>query len=262
MLKYAVVCLALWVGLLGLPVKADLGFINLSKEQFEDISKDLAANFSHRSVSGAASLGATFGVEVNIFAASTSSSRLSNLSKASGGGDLPNLYNAGLMAGVSIPFGLTFEGMLLPSLDQDGVKFSGNSLGLRWLINDVVPVLPINLALRLNQSISTFGFTQNTSGVNGKVDSETKVQEVGLYLSPKMPVVEPYVGVSYVSANSSMDFVGTGSFFTVGNSQSASFGSTKTVLGLSVLVPFFSFGVEYVNLFGTSGYGLKLGMSF
>ena len=262
MRKFYTYGLSVLVGCLSLPAMANLGFSSLSNAQFEEISKDLAANFSHRSVSGAASLGAVFGMEVNIFAASTSSSRLNDLSKSSGGGALPNLFNGGLMAGVSVPFGITFEGLLLPSLKQDGVKFSGNSLGIRWRMNDVIPVLPVNLALRLNQSQTQFGFSQNLSTVNGTVDSDIKVQEVGLYLSPKMPIIEPYAGLSYVSVKTSMDFVGTGSFFSVGNSNSASFGGTKTVLGLSVLIPFFSFGVEYVSLLGTSGYGLKLGMSF
>lgn len=241
---------------------ANFGFANLTQEQFDKIARDLGANFSHRSVSGAASMGKIFGFEANVFAAQTASPNMNDLSKSSGGGELPNLYNAGLMVGVSVPFGFTFEALVLPSLDSGGAKFSGNSLGLRWLMNDLVPILPINLALRLNQSQTSFGFEQNVSGVNGKVDSSTRVQEVGLYLSPKLPIIEPYVGVSAVSLSSDMEFTGTGSFFTVGNKLSSSSSSTKTVVGLSVWLPFFTLGLEYSNLFDTSGWGFKLGTNF
>jgi hypothetical protein len=50
--------------------------------------------------------------------------------------------------------------------------------------------------------------------------------------------------------------------FSAGNSASVKVSGTKMVAGVSVQLPFFSVGVEYQNLFGTSGYGGKLGISF
>jgi len=131
-------------------------------------------------------------------------------------------------------------------------------------MNDLVPVLPVNLALRLNQSSSKFGFTQNLGGgYSGDFKSKTTVQEVGVYLSPKLPVVEPYVGIGAVNADGDLSFSGPVSIFQGGGTTSSSkISSTKMVAGLSVQLPFFSFGIEYQNLFGTSGYGLKLGLSF
>jgi hypothetical protein len=199
-----------------------------------------------------------------LVAGSTGSSRLSNISTQSGGGELKNILTGGLLLGVSVPFGFTFEYLGLPSLNNNGFTFNGNSLGVRWLMNDLIPVLPVNLALRLNQSSSKFGFTQNLGGgFSGDFTSKTTVQEVGLYLSPKLPVVEPYVGVGMVSAKGDLSFTGPISIFQGGGTNvSTDISSTKMVVGLSVLLPFLSFGLEYQNLFGTSGYGAKLGMSF
>ncbi|MCS6837833.1 MAG: hypothetical protein NZ480_03205 [Bdellovibrionaceae bacterium] len=246
---------------------ANLGFQNIGEAELRDITQDLAANFSHRSITGAKSLGSVFGFEANLVGGMTTSSRIDKISKNSGAGGLANLYTAGLLLGVSVPFGFTFEGLLLPSLSSSQFNFGGYSVGVRWLMNDLVPVLPINLSLRYNWSSTRFGFNQNLGGgLTGEIKSDTSVQEIGLYLSPNLPLVEPYLGVATVSSRGSLEFTGTGNIFntsfSVSNSASTTVSSTKTVIGLSLLMPFFSFGVEYVTLFGTSGYGLKLGVSF
>lgn len=245
------------------PVFANLGFSNLTDSDVKQITRDLGANFSHRSVSGASSLGAIFGVEAVLVAGSTASSNINELSVRSGGGELKSIATAGLLLGVSVPFGVTFEYLGLPNFEVAGARFSGNSVGLKWQMNDVIPILPVNLSLRLNNSTSTFGFTQDLGGgLNGDVSSDTTVQEASLYFSPKLPFVEPYVGLGMVSAKGSMSFTGNNSIFTVGNSASATVSGTKMAAGVSVQLPFFSFGLEYVTLFGTTGYGAKLGVSF
>jgi len=242
---------------------ANLGFTNLTEAQSKDITRDLAANFSHRSVTGASSLGSLFGFEAVLVAGSTGSARLSDLSTAAGGGELRNIATVGALVGISIPFGFTFEYLALPSVNTNGANFSGNSLGVKWLMNEVIPVLPVNLALRLNNSSSEFGFSQNLGGgFSGDFRNETKVQEISLYFSPKLPVVEPYVGLGLVSATGAMTFSGSSSMFGLSNSRSVAISGTKMVAGLSIQLPLFSLGVEYQSLFGTSGYGGKLGISF
>lgn len=239
---------------------------SISSDDLKGITKDLGANFSHRSVSGAANMGAVFGFEAVALVGTTKSSSLSALSEASGGESLGTLAHAGALLGVSIPFGLTFEYIMFPSVTTSGAKISGNSMGLRYQMNGLIPILPVNLALKLNRSSSSFEFSQNVNGINGTVLNETGVDEVGLYLSPKMPVVEPYIGFSMLSAKGDLTFTGTGTLFdaalTTSNKASATVSGTKTVVGLSVWLPLFSVGVEYANLLGTSGYTAKLGMSF
>lgn len=245
---------------------ASTAFQNLTTDDLKKINNDLSANFSHRSVTGAASLGVAFGLEAVAIVGSTNTPNLSEVSVASGGGELKSIATAGVLLAASIPFGITFEYMLLPSLNASGITLSGNSMGVRWLMNDLIPILPVNLALRLNSSNAKFGFSQNINSVNGSVNSQTGVNEVSLYLSPKLPVVEPYVGIGLLTGQGKMDFTGTGTIFnstvTTGNSAQTNLSSTKMVAGVSIWLPFLSLGVEYVNQFGTSGYGAKFGISF
>lgn len=245
---------------------ASTAFQNLTTTDLENITKDLGANFSHRSVTGAASMGAAFGFEATLVAGSTASPEINRISLNSGGGAVENLASVGALLGVSVPFGVTFEYLLTPSFNASGSTFAANSYGIRWLMNDLIPILPVNLALRLNQSSVDLSFEQDVNSVTGKVESKTGVTEISVYLAPKLPVIEPYVGVGMVTGKGNLSYTGTSTIFdtqlTVGNQAEASVSSTKMVAGVSIWAPLFSFGVEYVNLFSTSGYSLKLGFSF
>lgn len=251
---------------LALPVWGSTAFQNLTSSDLQNITNDLSANFSHRSVTGAASLGVAFGLEAVVVAGTTNTPKLNQISLASGGGELKSIASAGVLLAASIPFGITFEYLMLPSLNTSGITLSGNSMGVRWLMNDLIPILPVNLAVRLNTSNANFGFSQDINGVTGSIASQTGVNEVSLYLSPKLPVVEPYVGLGLLTSQGKVDFSGTGTIFdtslTTGNSAQSNISSTKMVAGVSIWLPFLSLGVEYVNQFGTSGYGAKFGISF
>lgn len=261
--KLLSVCL---LNCLALPSWGTTAFQNLTSADLQSITNDLSANFSHRSVTGAASLGVAFGLEAVVVAGTTQTPNLNRISLASGGGELSSIGSAGVLLAASIPFGITFEYMMLPTLNTGGLTLSGNSMGIRWLMNDVIPILPVNLAVRINSSNSNFGFSQDVNSVTGTIASRTGVNEVSLYLSPKLPVFEPYIGFGILSSQGKIDFTGTGSIFdtsvTTGNSAQSNISSTKMVAGVSIWLPFLSLGVEYVNQFGTTGYGAKFGISF
>lgn len=247
-------------------VSANLSLNDLNESQLKGFVEDFGANFSHRSVTGASSLGNVFGFEAALVGGTTSSPRTNDLSKQAGGGDLNSLITGALLLGVSVPFGFTFEGMLFPSLTVSGVRLSGNSLGLRWTTNDVLPILPFNLAFRYNISQASLGFSQSIPGADGNISAKTSVQEFGIYASPNLPVIEPYAGIGLINMNGDVTFTGSGTIFntsyTTSKSASVSTSSLKYVLGVSFYLPFFTAGVEYVSLLGTSGFGGKLGISF
>lgn len=245
---------------------ADPTFSNITSKDFEEISSDMSANFTHNSMLGASKMGQIFGFQFGLTAAQTSSSRTNEIVKRNAGAELPNLYNAGLIAAVGIPFGIAFEGVFFPETELSGAKISATSLALKYNINEVVPILPINVALRGLYSSSKFGFEQTVASVTSTVSNTNTVSGLQLLISPMLPVVEPYVGIGMLSGNNKLSVSGTttifDSSFSTAQSESKSVSTTQILAGVDLNLLFMKLGAEYSQAFGTSRYGFKLAFGF
>ena len=245
---------------------ADPQFTNISESDFENITKEMSANFTHSSLLGASKMGTIFGFQVGLTAAQTSTPNTNEIVKRNAGSELPSLYNVGLMGAVGIPFGIAFEAVIIPKLTTSGASLSATSMALKYNINEVIPVLPLNLALRGFYSDASFAFSQTVSTVNVDVTNKTKVTGVQLLLSPMIPLVEPYVGIGLLSGSNELGVTGSNPIFAPGYSTSQT--ETKTVSGTQLLAGvdvnllLIKIGAEYSQAFGASRVGFKLGIGF
>src|SRR5690348_12960246 len=99
-------------------------FTNLSQDDVDKISKEFSANFVHPSVMGASTLGKIFGVEAALVAGQTPSPETDAIVKRSApGNELPNLYHAGLLLGLSVPLGFTGELVMIPKTTSSSAEF-------------------------------------------------------------------------------------------------------------------------------------------
>lgn len=253
------------ISLFAMSAWADPKLTNVTSKDFEEISKDMSANFVHNSMLGASKMGSIFGFEVGVVAAQTQSSRTNDIVKRNAGAELPNLYNAGVVGAVGIPFGIAFEAVLFPKMTFSGASLNSTSLGLKWNINDVVPVLPINVALRGVYSTSALNFSQDTSGVATSVENKNTVSGVQLLISPMFPILEPYAGVGMLSASNELSVTGTTIFdpsFSSSMSEKKTLSGTQLLVGLNASLALLKIGVEYSSAFDTSRYGVKLAVGF
>lgn len=241
-------------------------FTNITSADFEDISKDMSANFTHNSMLGASKMGTIFGIQLGLVGAQTSSAKTNEIVKRNAGSELPNLYNAGLVAAVGIPFGIAFEGVYVPEVSASGVKFSATSLGLKYNINGIIPVLPINVALRGIYSNSKFSFDQTINSVNSSVEDSNTVSGLQLLISPMLPIVEPYFGVGYLSGSNKLSVSGTSTVFDASfssaQSETKNVTSTQLLAGIEFNLLLLKVGAEYSQSFGTSRVGVKLALGF
>ncbi len=243
-------------------------FTNLSGDDFDKISRELSGNFMHHSVQGAAPLGAIFGFEVGLVAGQEPTPNISSIVKAQSGSDFPNLYHAGILGVVSVPFGLTGEAMILPKQSSSNGDFQSTSLALKLSLNkDLLKFLPFNLALRGFSSNSNFSFTQVMSGANATVQNTNTVTGVQLLLSPSLPIVEPYVGVGYLTSKNTLNVTGVSTSifapgYTTAQSADNSLTTTQLFAGVTAKLLFFSLGAEYSNAFGANTYTGKLAFGF
>lgn len=231
---------------------------NLTDSQFEDLSKEMSSNFCHTAGLGASNLGDVFGFQVGIVGGLTTTPKLKEII-ADSGGDMDNLMNAGIMAAVSVPFGFTFEAVSLPKMSSNGASIGTLSLGVKYKLNDLIPVLPVNLALRATHTTSDFKFDQ--AGV-GSVENNNTITGVGLLISPMLPVVEPYAGVAMLNASNKLGSSVSSVFADSSPEKTKKVSGTQILAGVDVNLMLFKMGLEYSNAFNASKYSFKLAFGF
>ncbi len=241
---------------------ADPAFHDINDSDMHEIAKGMGANFTHNSMMGASTLGRLFGFQVGVVAAQTTVPKIDDIVKQNAGAELPNLYNAGLMGAVGIPFGLSAEAVLIPKTSVGDIDVESTSLGIKMNINDVVPILPVNVAVRGFYSDAKISFSQ-TAPVAAQVSSKTSVTGLQLLISPMLPMIEPYVGIGYIKADT--DLSGSGIFdntYTLSDSASKKVSGTQYLAGVNVGLALFKLGAEYSRILDNNRIGLKVAFGF
>ena len=246
---------------------ADPAFSNITESEFEDISKELSANFLHHSVQGAAPLGSIFGFELGLVAGKTAVPKTNAIVQRNAGAELKDLYHASLIGVLTVPFGITGEIAVLPKTKAGDLELEKLSLAAKLSLNtELLQVLPFNMAFRVFTSSSKFNFKQTSNGVNGTVEDKNDSTGFQLLASPSLPFVEPYVGIGYITAKNSLSVTGTGSIFnnayTSSQSSDKSVNSSQYLLGVTAQLLVASVGLEYSNAFNTGTYSAKLAFGF
>ncbi|MFZ4403936.1 MAG: DUF6588 family protein [Pseudobdellovibrionaceae bacterium] len=241
-------------------------FTSITSAQFDDISKELSANFTHASVQGPASLGNIFGFQLDLVGGLTQTPNIDTIVKtANSSSSFSQAPHGGIGATVSIPIGITAEVVFIPKTTMSDVSFQTTSFGLKLSMNQLIPVLPVNLSLRGIYSSSTFDFSQTVNSVKTDVSDKNSVTGIQLLLGPKVPIIEPYIGVGALSATNELTYTGSTIFssaFTTSSSAISKPSSTQLLAGLAFNVALVNFGLEYSSLFGASKYTAKFGFGF
>lgn len=245
---------------------ADPSFTGITNSDFDSITKEFSANFTHSSMLGPSKMGTILGVQVGLIAGQTGTPNTDAIVKRSGGSGLENLYNAGLLGAIGIPMGIAFEAVIIPKLTTSGASLNSTSFAVKWNINEVVPVLPVNLALRGFYSNASFEFGQTVGATAVTVSSKTKVTGLQLLISPMLPVVEPYLGVGLLSGTNELGVTGTTSIFdpaySTAQSETKTVSATQMVAGIDVNLLIMKIGAEVSQSFGATRTSVKLAFGF
>ena len=242
-----------------------LAFDNLSAAQVNSVIEEFSANFTHTSVSGASSLGSVFGFQLGLVAGATKVPEIAELAKLAD----PTIStavvpHAGILAMLSIPYGVTFETSLVPAVGSNEFKFRNIGLGVKWTLTESVLPLPLSLAVKAHLMKTHLEFQQVVSSVNSKIGFDDSVSGLGLYISENFVFIEPYLGLGVLRGKGDFDVTGTSSFFsfTTASTYSATRSSPQVVLGVEGTLLFVRLGVELARQFGTTSGTAKLAFSF
>lgn len=247
-------------------------FDNISDADFETIAEEFSGLFVHTSATPPTSLGKIFGVEAAVIAGAAEVPGIERISqRIDPTVDIPYAPFAFLYGAVSIPFGITIETNLLPTIDVSEFEMSHYGLGVKWsLVDSLLPDLPFDLAVKTFYSKSELGFTQTipspTTVVN--VGFENNMFGVETVLGISLPLVQPYAGVGYVTSRS--DLSGTAqadpsfSLFldNVSQSKKTTVESMRYILGCQFNLAMMKMTLEYNRVFDNNRLAAKLGFAF
>ncbi len=248
------------------------GFNNLSQTDFDNAIREMSANSTYHSVSGASTLGTVFGFEFGVIAGLSNSPKINELSKqVDSSADISRLPHGVLKIAASVPLGFTGEILFFPETTFSNIKYSQFGGSLKWTTSPAM--LPFNLAVRGFVTGNKMSFDQTLQNAStGNVPTAVTVREensqLGLQFlaSPSLPFVEPYAGVGFVKANGKLAVSGTstGTIFSFTNAQSAESAPTTVqyLLGVNVNLLIVNLGLEYMRAFDTDTYNAKIALTF
>lgn len=241
---------------------------NLTQADVDGLSKEFSANFAHRPISSASPMGDIFGFEVGIVAGVTDAPKVEEISKREAPNEdaLDKLAHAGFIAAVSVPFGITPELILFPERELGDVTFSHYSLGVKWTFSKFLPIPLVDLAARVHTAKTEVSFSDTVDGVNTTVNLENKTTGIQLLASTNLIVLEPFVGIGYITRDTELGATGTAQIFdsTFSLSQTASVdgSSSQFFAGVQFNLFIMRIAAQYENVFGTSVTSAKLTFGF
>lgn len=219
---------------------ADISTLNLlTQSEFRDLSEDLGAALSYKSVMPAEPLGVT-GFDVGVVVSGTDISKSSAaLSKASGGSTpVGTLYVPKLHVAKGLPFGIDVAAFVA-SVPTTNVRLVGGEL--RYALMEGNVALP---AVAIRGSISRL------SGVD-QLSFDTKGLDISI--SKGFAMLTPYAGVGRVWVNSTANVPGL---------EAETFSQAKAFIGANLNLGLVNFALEGDNTGGTKSYSAKMGFRF
>lgn len=189
-----------------------------------------------------------------------------------------NFVPSGFLQGsVGLIKGLEVKGRFLPSVDYDGTKVGLFGAGLQYEFTKLLPadkLLPIAISAvvgytNLNGEYD-FTATSGVQGDNQTIDASFKTWNISAVVSTrKIPVINFYGAMSYMTANSNIDVLGTYEI-TAGPNQSVTYtnpiqvanktSGVMATIGTKLKLGFFRLNAEYTMAeFSTVTVGMHLG---
>lgn len=247
----------------------------LSQNDVNAISKEFATNFTHTILAPASSLGKIWGLELGLMGGATKTPEISRVSKlhSPSSHDVNAIPTAGLIAGVTFPFGINAELNMIPPVHASDVSLQNVSYALKWEVSRFMPASPVDIAVRVHANSGELGYTSiinnastGNQNVNAKATWKNTSSGYNLEISKKLLFIEPFVGFGLVSTKTNIGVTGASNisiftFSSAGSYQSKNSGS-HFFAGLNLNLFIIKVGAEYDQIMGNKKMAAKLSFYF
>lgn len=262
----------LLLALFSLPAFAsEVALEDLSKDDLEKVSNEIAVNFSHTAVA-APSTDGLWGIEVGLIGGVTGSPKMKDLVDEAGedGSDFKRLPHAGLMARAHFPLELFAELTFIPTVESSELEISNRTFAVGWNFGSFFS-WPLDVAVGVQTSNSKLEFEQvvnNASTGNVPVDTTVKFDSrtttAWIGVSKTFVLVTPYLKVGAFKSETDVDVSGNADIFDYTSSQSESVSSSGGfgALGVNVNLLIVRLGLEASRAAEVGRVSGKLSLSF
>jgi hypothetical protein len=257
---------------------ADFTLPTIDLSDFDKLVNEFSANSQYSTVTPASSLGGLWGFEFGLVGGMTKAPDTLALVKRSDPNTSikDNLYHAGALVRLGLPFGFTAEGLYLPEIKAASVKLKRWGLGAQWTITDaILEDFPVHLAVKGYLTKTQLKYSQNitSNGITAPatINFDNTLWGLQALVSYQILVFEPYAGLGWTSAKGQLDVDATANVsilnfgsqgIALNKSASSKPTSAQLIAGLDVRLAFFSLGAEYVRGFGKQSYNGRLSFRF
>lgn len=245
---------------------------------FEAVMKEFSTNFLNSSVTPPSTFGKKiipmFSFQAGLSGGVTKSPEINRLISTE---EVTLIPHAGVLFGITGPYGITLDGLFLPSIDIDDVDMNIYGFGAKWTVTNVFwEWLPITLATRAHYNSVKIKYSQtinNESSANIDVDASVAVGNtvwgINAYVGyPLLGFLEPYVGAGFADSEGDLTIEAAGGAtflgkdITISNTASVSNTSLHLFAGLGIHLFIMSLGLEYNQVFGNTRYSGKVALEF
>ena len=227
-------------------------FANLSQSDVENVAREFSANFSHTGVSAPETDG-LWGVELGVVAGKTTTPDLDDA------GDVANLYHAGLMSRVHLPFEIFAEVNLLPEQELSELTIKNTSYEIGWNAGRSFG-MPLDLAIGINFATTKFSFDQTSPTSTVEFSSNTRIMWVGI--SKSLLFITPYAKVGAASAETDIESTGSILSYQVSQKDTVDNSGSYFALGANLQLAFLKFGIEASQIMSVSRVSGKMSFDF
>lgn len=252
---------------------AELTLENITESQFNGMTKEFGANFVHSAVTPPGSLGSIFGLEIGFVGGATSSPETDKVVKSvSSSSSAKNIPHGGLMAQVSVPYGLSIEGVIIPDTEVSSLSLSVLTIAAKWTLTESLITLPfVDIATRFHYGSSKLTSKTNSEVSSVPVDSKMEFDSsswgTNLSVGLNLIFIKPYIGFGYVSTNTEIGVSATsGTIFDSSFSSAASAKKKHSgghmFVGVELDLFLIHLGVEYSKIFDVEKYAAKFSLAF
>lgn len=236
-------------------------FSNLTRQDVENVTREVGVNFSHTVVSSPQTNGG-WGVEVGLVAGQTPSPDFKDVVVRSGGSgsDVENLYHAGLAARVHFPFDVFAELNVFPERTISDISVRNRSFGLGWNFGGFFN-LPVDVAVGMGRSNGEISFSQTTP-VNADVTLETTSTLYWIGVSKTFLLVTPYLKLGTSQIEGDLSATGNILGYSVVQKDTVNMSGGYLAVGATIDLTIFSFGVEHTQMQDVRRTSARIGLSF
>ncbi len=247
---------------------------SLSQNDVNLISKEFATNFAHSILAPASSLGKLMGLELGVMGGITYTPEINRVSKLySTSSNISFIPTAGIIAGLSLPFGINGELNFIPSIALSGVTLKNTSYALKWEVSSLMANPALNIALRLHANSGQFGYssvinnsTTSNQNVNATTTWENSSLGYNLEISKKFLFIEPYLGFGLINSKTNIGVTGSSNISIFTFSSASSYQSTNSgthlFTGVNLNLLLFKIGAEYNQMLGNKKILAKVSFYF